>query len=137
MRKRVLTLLSVVVVLLMTVVFLPSGVVANNAAVVIRPDPDETSCGMMGVDELFFISHDVQIVETQSSKTNVLFRCKSKGVANSTGSAVVYTSESNPFFSGIMCSVWATSGELLLTTSWQQRVSASGNATLTCHFKTE
>lgn len=61
------------------------------------------------------------VVITSSGNTN--FKCKGKGVANSTGSAVIWNYEN----SGLLCNT--LNG---VTDDWQSVVSASGNVTLQC-----
>ena len=55
---------------------------------------------------------------------------------NSTGKAVKFTSEDNPFVEGLECEdSELVDGELRSTTQWVEVVSTSGKATLQCHFK--
>jgi hypothetical protein len=97
-----------------------------RAAVVIR----NAGCGLFdGSGEIVFADRDISIL-TQSTRQNTTLICKVKNVANVTGRAVNYDSENNPLFSGLLCGTFRGP-----TTDWTETVSASGNATLRCHFK--
>jgi hypothetical protein len=60
-----------------------------------------------------------------------MITCKAKHVANSAHAAVRYDTDHNPLFPGLLCLV--TDG--LITSDWRETMSASGNATIRCHFK--
>lgn len=60
-----------------------------------------------------------------------LFTCKASGVANSTGKAANYDANNNPLGFLVHCGQNLT-GQL--TADWNETVSASGEATLRCHF---
>jgi hypothetical protein len=82
-------------------------------------------CGMIDGDGNPFIADISSVVITSSGNANL--KCQTKGtVPNSTGKAVVYNFENT----GITCET--TSG---VTAKWKETVSASGNATLTCHME--
>ena len=74
------------------------------------------NCGMFDGDGGFLITGDSHVVVNDN---NTNFKCSAKGVANSTGKAVV--------FEGFGC---RTQGGF--TTDSREVISASGNATLTC-----
>ena len=65
-------------------------------------------------------------VNTTNVNGNCLFKCSVKKVANSTGRAVQYDFAST----GVLCSMYSCG----VTTHWHETVSASGNATLSCHL---
>lgn len=97
-----------------------------RAALVIR----NAGCGMFdGTGEIVFAGRDFAVL-TQSTRQNTTVICQVKKAPNSTGHAVKYDSEHNPLFAGLECGTFLGS-----TTRWSETVSASGNATLRCHFK--
>jgi hypothetical protein len=101
-----------------------------HAALIIRSG----GCGLIDGDgRLAFIDQGF-IVATQSTRLNTTLICKVKHVANSSGRAVNYTSEDNPFGPGVGCGI-ALPDNFVVTAAWTETVSASGNATLRCHFK--
>jgi hypothetical protein len=101
-----------------------------RAAVVIR----NSGCVLFNGDgELVLADRDISI-STQSTRQNTTLICKVKNVATSTGRAVRYDSEDNPFGPGTACGILRLDG-FVLTTAWSETVSASGNATIRCHFK--
>lgn len=55
-------------------------------------------------------------------------KCVAKGVANSTGKAVHY--DTNSFGGGVLCNANG-----VLTDDWHETVSANGNAVITCRAK--
>ena len=71
-----------------------------------------------------FASSDHQVV-TNNTRGNLTLKCSVKGVANDTGKAAHFDFAST----GIPCST-----SLGATENWQETVSNSGNATLTCHL---
>jgi hypothetical protein len=97
-----------------------------RAAVIIR----NGGCALFdGTGAIVVADRDLSIL-TQNTGQNTTLICKVKGVANPSGRAVKYDSEHNPFFPGLSCGTFAG-----VTTRWSETVSASGNATLHCHFK--
>jgi hypothetical protein len=93
-----------------------------RAAIVIR----NAGCGLIdGAGGFVFADRDVTIA-TQSTRQNTTLICKVKNVSNPTGHAVRYDSENT----GVECGTFRGS-----TTDWNETVSASGNATLRCHFR--
>jgi hypothetical protein len=102
-----------------------------RAAVVIR----NSGCVLFNGDgELVLAARDI-VIATQSTRRNTTLICKVKKVANSSGRAVRYDSEQNPFGPGVACGILRPPEDFVLTTTWSETVSASGNATLRCHFK--
>jgi hypothetical protein len=100
----------------------------TQAAVIIR---NEGSCALMDGDGEFVSADRWVTVATQSTGQNTTEICKVKNVANSTGRAVRYTGEDT----GISCRAFRPPDMFVVTTAWTETVSASGNATLRCHFK--
>ena len=97
-----------------------SDVAQGAAAVVIN----DQGCGLLDGDGNFVSADSDHTVLTQSNNGNAVLKCSVKGVANSTGKAVHYDFEST----GIPCGILGGG----VTENWEETVSASGNATLTC-----
>ena len=114
----------------------PAGLSFNSkslqAAVVIRTN----ACSLFNGDgELVSVSRTISI-STHSTRQNTTLICNVKNVANSTGGAVRYDSEKNPFGPGTACGILRPFPEgLVLTEAWTETLSGSGNATIRCHFK--
>jgi hypothetical protein len=107
-----------------------SGSRSRLAAVIIR----NSGCVLFNGDgDLVFADRDISI-STQSTRQSTTLICKAKNLANSTGRAVRYDSERNPFGPGTACGILRPDG-FVVTTAWSETVSASGNATIRCHFK--
>jgi hypothetical protein len=101
-----------------------------HAAVIIR----NGACGLIdGNGEFVFTDHEI-VIATKSTRLNTTLICKVKNVANSARRAVKYTSEANPLAPGAACGI-ARPDDFVVTTAWNETVSASGNATLRCHFR--
>jgi len=95
----------------------------NNAAVHI----DASGCALFdGNGGLVFSTNAGEVI---TSGGQDLEKCRVTGVPNDSGKAVNYDTNNNPIFVGLECGT--VSGG---TTNWHETVSASGNATLTCHF---
>ena len=76
------------------------------------------------------------VISTQSTGRNATLICKVKSVANSAGQAATYDSENNPLGPGVVCAILRPQqGVNVFTTDWKETVSASGNATIRCHYK--
>jgi hypothetical protein len=78
-----------------------------------------------GVD--FFPDAKVTEVDTNSVNDNITYKCTAD-VPNHSGQAVIYNNENT----GVQC---GNTDFAVLTTDWQETVSASGHAKLVCHFK--
>ena len=93
-----------------------------RAAVVIR----NAGCALIdGAGGFVLADRDVTIA-TQSTRQNTILICKVKNVSNPTGHAVRYEGENT----GVECGTFRG-----FTTDWNETVSASGNATLRCRFR--
>ena len=62
-------------------------------------------------------------LNTQNANRNRVLKCSAKGVPNSTGEAAHFDFKST----GYLCNAMG-----ILTSNWHNKVSKSGNATLTC-----
>jgi hypothetical protein len=99
---------------------------SSRAALIIR----NNGCAVIdGSGSIVLAARDFSVL-TQSVGSNTNLICKVKRVANPTGHAVRYDAEHNPFFPGLTCGTRRGS-----TTKWSETVSASGNVTLRCHFR--
>ena len=124
MKKRVVLMaagLTVATVLVFTSLASPGAGVAsaNSGALVI----DGRSCGLLDGDGYIVRSSASHIVITENANGNRVLKCSVKGVANSTGKAAHFGFENT----GYRCYAMGVS-----TTNWHNKVSKSGNATLTC-----
>jgi hypothetical protein len=111
---------TVCVMTLLAATVVPMRGSGFDAAVVAK----DQMCGVMDGDGGFSGGLDSLTVTTSSGVTTVL--CKVKRVPNSTGRSVYWGFENT----GIECGT-----EFGSTQDWQEHISASGNATLACHFK--
>jgi hypothetical protein len=94
---------------------------AQAQAVVINDD----GCTLFDGDGNFVLASSDHQVITNNSNGNCLVKCSVKKVANSTGRAVQFDFLSNSIPCNTPCGP---------TTHWHETVSATGNATLTCHL---
>ncbi len=80
---------------------------------------------------------DTQIVATQSQNGNTSLKCQATGLANSSGMAVHYDIDDNPILPGaLLCLIMSPLPPFFIVTEdWQETVSSSGQATLSCKFK--
>lgn len=110
---------TVCVVALLTFMFVPMRA-SRTSAVVVKGQ----TCGLLDGDGGFVIGGDSITVTNNGGVASVV--CKAKKVPNSSGQSV----EWNFHNTGFWCET--ANGE---TRDWKEHVSASGNATLTCHVK--
>lgn len=126
LKKRVTLMaagLTVAIVLGFTAMAGPGvGVAsADSAALVI----DGRLCGLLDGNGKIVLTNSSHSVVTQSANGNRVLKCSVKGVA-STGRAVHFDFNNT----GLKCDVGIL--EIKLTANWHNKVSKSGNATLTC-----
>jgi hypothetical protein len=93
---------------------------AQAQAIVIN----DQGCGLLDGDGNFVFASSDHTVITNSANGNCHLKCSVKGVGNSTGKAAHFDNASTGLPCGTACG---------LTNNWRETVSASGNATLTCH----
>jgi len=98
----------------------------NNAAVVIS----NLGCGMLDGSGGSVSATGSQFVAT--SNGNGLFTCSVSGVLNPTGHAVIWSFAIASAFFGFP--FYCGGYSLGVTNDWHETVSASGQATLSCHF---
>ena len=103
---------------LLTFMFVPMRA-SNGSAVVIS----DLACGMLDGDGGFAVG-DGKTVTTSSGVTTIM--CKAKKVPNTQERSVYWGYENTGYTCGT---------ELGETSDWKEHVSASGNATLACHYK--
>ena len=121
MRTKLITVgLGLVVAFVVGVAITPTPAPAANMpspALVIR----DSGCGMLNGDGVVVFTPSTHAVITSSGQGKLT--CRAKGLANSTGRAVVFTFSDIPLLCGTVSDV---------TIKWTNVVSASGNGTLTC-----
>ena len=125
---------ATILVLALTAMLLASYAVADRAIVIKLA---EEECALFDGDGNLVFNDGGIIVITNSQTGRKKIQCTVKGVANSSGKAVHFDTDNNPFLPGLECGLVDDSGNLFLTTDWKETVSASGNAVLTCKFKDE
>ena len=90
-----------------------------------------TTCGMYDGNGGIAITTDTRILATQSANDNGMLRCQTQVTPPASGSAVRYDSSST----GGFC--FASYPVNQVTDQWKETVSASGEATLVCHFSSK
>jgi hypothetical protein len=95
---------------------------ADNGAVIIN----DAGCGLLDGNGGFALADSDHAVIT--SNGNGVLVCKASGLANDTGTAVRYNFASTGFLCGTPAGA---------TQDWSETVSASGNATLSCHVNVQ
>ena len=107
--------------------------IVNERALVIAYDSTNRCALFDGDGNLVFGEGGISVI-TSSANGAMMTRCRAGGLANSTGSAVVFTSENNPFGPGTKCGILTPTG-LCFTDTWTNTISASGQGTVVCHFR--
>ena len=92
---------------------------ANSGALVI----DDFGCRLLDGNGRITFASSSHAVITKSANGNRVLKCSVKEVANSTGKAAHFDREST----GYWCNAMG-----VITTNWHNKVSKSGNSTLTC-----
>jgi hypothetical protein len=124
MRTRILAVASFIVVAAAVAATIQVQAAAPEPAVVIS----EASCLMYdGTGALVVFTTDTHGVVTNSSNDNRMVRCQADVAPPPDGRAVQFSQATHP---GVMCNAVGRS-----TDNWRNTVSASGKATLQCHFK--
>ena len=103
----------------------------EHAARVIHKGETEVCWMIDGNGEFVGPFSPINII-TNGKNGNAHHICHAEGIANPTGKAIVDKAKDYP---GEECWIWDGDGNWLVTTDWKQIISASGHATLTCHYK--
>lgn len=125
LRSRRMTLAAIFAAAMLALVILVPTIAANNAALVIHST--DGSCGMLDGNGNVYTTTLSMVVITYSENENVSYRCEAKGLPNDSGIAVQFdyeNSQRNCILEGVGS-----------TQNWTNTVSASGNGTLSCHFR--
>jgi hypothetical protein len=110
----------------------PPLLASRRAALVIR----NQGCVLLDGDGNVVAADRDFTVVTSSTPRNARITCKARHVGNAAHVAVHYDTDRNPLFPGLLCLVpTPAGGDPLITSDWRETVSASGNATIHCHFK--
>jgi hypothetical protein len=124
MRTRILAVASLIVVAAAVAATMQVQAAAPERALVISGN----TCLMFdGTGSLSVFTADSHRVMTNSSNDNRILRCQADVAPPPDGRAVQFSQDTHP---GVMCTVAGRS-----TDNWRNTVSASGKATLQCHFK--
>lgn len=103
--------------------------VAQAAATSARLD----GCGVFDANLNVVAPLNAKITATQSENGNAMLQCKADNVPTSgSGGAVRFDYAST----GASCGVLDSNGQIQMTQDWEETLSASGHATMTCHYKT-
>ncbi len=86
------------------------------------------NCGLFDGNGTFVLTTTSRIVATQSDNNNVILKCMADVTPPNTGTAVKTE--------GFLCGGTDANGNSITTTDSREVVSASGEAVLTCKFKT-
>lgn len=92
---------------------------ANSGALVI----DDFGCRLLDGNGRITFTSSSHAVITQSENGNRVLKCSAKGLNNSTGKAAHFDRAST----GYLCNAMG-----VITANWHNKVSKSGNSTLTC-----
>lgn len=109
----------------MTLFALAAPVAHAAPAVVINP---AGGCGLFDGDGNFAFTNDTKVTATQSSNGNSKLTCKATVTPSAAGRAAHFDFAST----GALCGINNPFGPQV-TDQWNETVSASGEATLTCH----
>lgn len=96
-----------------------------DPAVVVK----EGFCGLKDGNGSFALTDDVHTTSTMSQNGNAKLSCKATVDPSASGKAVKYGQDNGDGFCGIL-----TASGFVTATDWQETVSASGEAMLTCHY---
>ena len=103
--------------------------VVQAAATALRMD----GCGLFDGNMNVVAPLNAKIAATQSANGNAMLQCKADNVPLGTSGATRWDYSNT----GVACGVLAqVNGQLQmqLTQDWEETISASGNATMTCHY---
>lgn len=95
-------------------------------AVVVNP---AGGCSLFDGNGNFAFTTDTKVTATQSNNDNSKLTCKADVTPSAAGGAARFDSAST---GGILCGIVSPFG-FQVTDQWHETVSASGEATLTCH----
>ncbi len=100
--------------------------VAQAAATVARLD----GCGLFDGNQNVVFPADAKITATQSPNDNAMIQCTADVTPADSGRAVQFDFDSTSAYCGVLDS----KGAVQMTQHWEETVSASGNAKMTCHY---
>ena len=125
--------LTVLSALTAVIILTASGAAAETyRAIVISDAPG--GCGFIGVNEsgyvVIFTDEGKRLIASHSQNGNSKLICKGQGIPNVTGRALTLTFADIPVF----CATNTPHGRIL-TDDYTYTLSASGNASMTCNFK--
>jgi hypothetical protein len=99
-----------------------------DPALVINP---AGGCGLLDGNGAGAFTTDTKIVATQSQNGNTTLKCQADVTPASSGKAAQFDFAST----GAVCGEFDAIHGSQVTQDWKETVSASGQATLICHFK--
>jgi hypothetical protein len=122
MRTRILAVASFIVVAAAVAATIQVQAAAPQPAVIIS----DVSCNLFDGTGALTFTTDTHGVVTNSSNDNRMMRCQADVAPPPDGRAVQFSQATHP---GVVCNAVGR-----LTDNWRNTVSASGKATLQCHF---
>lgn len=87
-------------------------------------------CGLFDGNQSVVWPAEAKITATQSPNDNAMVQCSADVTPANSGRAVQFDYNST----GASCGVLDSKGAVQMTQHWEETVSASGNATMTCHY---
>src|SRR5688572_30474249 len=118
-RTKIMAVLATAALFAMSVRTINTN--AAQGAVVIH----ESGCTLFDGDGGIVSGSSYHAVITPSGNRSI--RCSVKGIDNPTGRAIHYDSDNNPIGPGLTCNARGVP-----TLDWEETISASGNATISC-----
>ena len=98
-------------------------------AVVLNP---AGGCGLFDGNAFIVFTTDSRSVSTQSQNQNAVLKCHASVTAPASGTAVRFDAIST----GLACFIASPLPPfIIITNDWEETVSASGQATITCRYK--
>ena len=92
----------------------------------------EDGCGLLNGNGVPQFATDAKMTTTQSANGNATFQCRADVTPAASGGAVQFDFNSTGFSCGVPNPDPVKESQM--TQHWQETVSASGEATLTCHL---
>ncbi len=105
------------------------GIPVAQAAPAVLSRPD--NCGLLDGNGGVVWPVDAKVTATQSPNDNATVQCRADVTPAKSGDAVQFDFNSTGFLCGVPDSI----GAVQMTQHWEETVSASGNATITCHLR--
>ncbi len=106
-----------------------AGGISVAQAGAVHTDPND--CGLLDGNGGVVFPVDARVTATPSPNDNATVQCRADVTPAKSGDAVQWDYNST----GFLCGVPDSTGAVQMTQHWEETVSASGNATITCHVR--